>query len=51
MSTRRTQGLWLGSLIAAFVTGMIVWNQLGKSPETLEDEGRRALVRNELTFV
>ena len=49
MSTRRTQVLWLGSLIAAFVTGVIVWSQLGKSPETLEDEGRRALVRNELT--
>ena len=50
MSTRWTQGLWRGSLIAACVTGMIVWNQLGQSPETLEDEGRRALVRNELTM-
>ncbi len=49
MSTRRTRGLLSGSLIAAFVTGLIVWNQRGKSPETLEDEGRRALVRNELT--
>ncbi len=48
MSTRRTWGLWLGVLIAVFVTGVIVWNQLGTSVEALEDKGRRALVRNEL---
>jgi tetratricopeptide (TPR) repeat protein len=48
MSTRRTLGFWLGSLTAALVTGVIVWSQLGKSPETLEDEGRRAMARNEL---
>jgi Tfp pilus assembly protein PilF len=48
MSTRRNWGVWLAGLIAVFVTGFIVWNSLGKSPETLEDEGRRALDRNEL---
>ncbi len=49
MSSRRTLGVWLSGLIATFVIGLMLYNRLGKSPDILEDEGRRALARNERT--
>ena len=49
MSSRRTMGVWLSGLVATLVIGSALYNQLGKSVEILEDEGRRAMARNELT--
>jgi Tfp pilus assembly protein PilF len=49
MSSRRTVGVWIGGLVATVITGLVFYNHLGKSADTLEDEGRRTLARNELT--
>lgn len=49
MSSRRTVGIWLGGLLATLIAGLVFFNQLKRSADTLEDNGRRALARNELT--